>query len=70
MFVKCNSECKRKESCALHCIHHQGHWPTKDYYDLGFGSVGSKEVLWFCGEHGKWMMYIPIEGYPDDLEVE
>ena len=61
----CSMQCERRSTCALSDIniHGQAILVVEDFYDYGIGGFSSteSEVLWWCGSHGNWGMYVPLE---------
>ena len=62
----CSSECERKHLC----VHYVGNPRGTDkiesvesYYWFGSGSISSEgcENHWWCGPHGDWGMFTPID---------
>jgi len=64
--VCCSSQCQRRHLCANHvgspretdCIE-----MVEDFYWFGSGSISSEgcEDHWWCGAHGDWGMFKPID---------
>lgn len=61
----CSMQCERKDTCALYHgnILNQAVVVVENYYNYGCGSINvdKSEVLWWCGPHGDWGMYQPLE---------
>lgn len=61
----CSTQCERRNTCALSDINTVGQaiLVVEDYYNYGIGSITStkSEIFWWCGPHGNWGMYIPLE---------
>lgn len=59
----CSMQCERRNTCALSDINQTGAiLVVEDYYNYGIGSITSttSEILWWCGPHGNWGMYVPV----------
>ena len=61
----CSEQCEKKMSCALYTpnTHGRAILCLKDFYDYGIGSIttGKSGAFWFCGPHGDWGMYWPLD---------
>ena len=61
----CSMQCERKDSCALHDsnIGNCAVILADNYYTYGTCSINAteSEEFWFCGPHGNWGMYRPLE---------
>lgn len=61
----CSEQCERKLDCALYGSNISGRaiLCMENFYDYGIGSVttGKSDALWFCGPHGEWGMFIPMD---------
>ena len=62
----CSSQCKRARKCANYignpretdrCEN------VEDYYWYGSGSISSEGCTehWWCGQHGNWGMFTPVD---------
>ena len=61
----CSSKCERRHLCAHNTMNPReiSGWETvEDYYWYGSGSISSQgcEEHWWCGPHGDWGMFVPI----------
>lgn len=62
----CSNRCERKLKCAHHMDNPRetnGWESVEDYYYYGSGSISSEgcEEHWWCGPHGNWGMFTPID---------
>lgn len=61
----CSSQCERRHLCA-HYINNpretNGYESVESYYWFGSGSISSEgyEAHYWCGPHGDWRMFTPI----------
>jgi hypothetical protein len=71
--VCCSNNCERKHLCANHIDNPRESYGIEtviDYYYFGSGSISSKGCAdtWWCGPHGNWEMFTPIN--PDLLRKQ
>lgn len=62
----CSLRCERWRKCANHTSNPRGHdgiESVEDYYWFGSGSISSEGCTehWWCGPHGNWGMFSPID---------
>ena len=63
--VCCSSQCERRRLCAHYMDNPRGtdeYESVESYYTFGSGSISSEgcEVHYWCGPHGDWGMFTPI----------
>ncbi len=61
----CSGQCERKHLCAHNTANPRetdGWENVEDYYWYGSGSISSEGCTehWWCGPHGNWGMFTPI----------
>ena len=61
----CSSQCERKHLCAHYIDNPRETYNgenIEDYYWFGSSSISSEgcEENWWCGSHGDWRMFTPI----------
>lgn len=61
----CSSQCERRHLCAHNTVNPRetyGLETVEDYYWYGSGSISSEGCTeyWWCGPHGNWGMFTPI----------
>lgn len=61
----CSSQCERRHLCAHYMDNPRETYrgeSIEDYYWCGYGSISSAgcEESWWCGPHGDWGMFTPM----------
>lgn len=74
----CSSQCERRHKCAHYMDNPRETYKgenVEDYYWYGSGSISSEgcEERWWCGPHGDWGMFTPLnvellKMYRDNLD--
>lgn len=62
----CSTKCERQHKCAYHINNprkNTGIESVEDYYWYGSGSISTEGCTehWWCGPHGNWKMFSPID---------
>lgn len=62
----CSNRCERRQKCAHYTGNPRGTdgWESvEDYYYFGSASISSEgcEENWWCGPHGNWGMFTPVD---------